>query len=502
MFESAWLALQIVLQPDNLVFLGIGVALGIIVGVIPGFGGIAGLSVLLPFVYGMEPAQGMAMLLGLIAVTNTSDVFPSALMGVPGTSSAQATILDGYPMSRQGKGMVAVSASLMAALVGGLAGSLIVFLGIFAAGPLILALGSPELFMLILLGLTMVGILSRGAMLVGLLTAFIGLILGAVGSAPTAAENRYTFDQLYLTDGIPLPVLTLGLFAMPEIIGLLVAGTSISASGKLQGSRSEGMLAVWHHKWLSLRSAALGTFIGFLPGLGGGVAQWVAYGMASLTRKNNRFGKGDVRGVIAPDSACNAADAGGLVPTLLFGIPGSGSFAVFLGGMALLGLQPGPTLLATDLPLVLSTTWTFALANVLAAVVCIAATRYVAKLTQVPPHMLAPFLFVILVVAAYQSSQHWGDLIALLVLSLVGWVMKELDWPRAPLLIGFVMAIPAERYLWTSTGTYGAGWLNDPIVVAIGVVIVGIIVATALGERRPKQRDRAVHEAADQSVRS
>jgi putative tricarboxylic transport membrane protein len=476
-------ALQGLLQPENVIYLFVGVALGIMTGLLPGFGGIAGMSVLLPFIYGMEPEQGLAMLLGLIAVNNTSDVFPSALLGVPGSSSAQATILDGYPLSRQGKGMMVLSSSLTSALVGGLIGSIVVYAAIFAARPVVLAFGSPELFMLILLGLSMVGILSRGSAIAGLLSAFIGLILGAVGAAPTAPEYRYTFDQLYLFDGIPLPVLALGLFAMPEIIGLLVEGKSIAKGGKLEGSRKEGIATVWRYKWLSLRSALMGTFIGFLPGLGSSVAQWIAYGVASLTRKNNKFGKGDIRGVIAPDSACNAADAGGLVPTMLFGIPGSGSFAVLLGGMTLLGLQPGPGLLTDDLPLVLSTTWTFALANIVAAIVCLAASKYVAKITQIPAHVLAPFLVVIMVVAAYQSTQNWGDIIALLVLGTMGWIMKELGWPRAPLLVGFVLSVPAERYLWTSTATYGLDWLTDPLVVGIGVVIVVILSSGAIVQR-------------------
>ncbi|MPZ61694.1 MAG: hypothetical protein GEU93_10440 [Propionibacteriales bacterium] len=487
MIEPALEALSLTLRPDTLIFLVLGVLLGIVVGILPGLGGVVGLSVLLPFVYGMEPAQGMAMMLGLAAVTNTSDVFPSALMGVPGASSAQATILDGYPLTRQGKGLTVLAASFSASLAGGLIGAFVLYFCIFAARPIILTFGSPELFMLILLGLSMVGVLSRGATRAGLLAAFIGLILGAVGAAPTAPEYRFTFDQLYLFDGIPLAVLALGLFAVPEIVDLLVEGGSIAERGELRGSRKEGILAVWTHRWLVVRSAIVGTFIGFLPGLGSSVGHWMAYGLASQTRKDNKFGKGDIRGVIAPDSASNAGDGGALVPTLLFGIPGSGSFAVLLGGMTLLGLQPGPSMLNDDLPLVVSTVWTLTLANVLATLVCLGASMYVVKLTQVPAQKLAPFVLVIIVVAAYQSSRHWGDILTLLVLGTIGWIMKQLNWPRAPLLVGFVLSVPAERYLWTSTATFGASWLTDPLVIVIGVVIAIVLLSGTMLQRKMEE---------------
>jgi putative tricarboxylic transport membrane protein len=475
MLEIGLQALSNLLQPDVFVFLMLGVLVGTVVGILPGLGGIVGMSVLLPFIFGMDPTAGLALLIGMTAITQTADTFTSVLLGVPGSAGSQATIMDGYPMATQGRGAEALGAGFLASLLGGLVAAMVLFGAISVARPVILAFGSPQLFMLVLLGLSMVGILSRGAPRAGLLAGMIGLILGAVGGAPTAPVYRFTFDQIYLFDGIPLAVLAIGLFAIPELVDLLVQQRAVAAE-KLRGSMLSGMAATVRHKWLVVRSSAIGSLIGMLPGLGGSVVDWIAYGIASQTSKNNeRFGRGDIRGVIAPESANNAKEGGTLIPTLLFGIPGSGSTAILLGGFTLLGIQAGPRLVTDNMPLVMSIVWMLALANVIGAALCLVLSRWIVKLTQVPAAIFGPFLIVLLFTASYQSSRHWGDIISLIVIGLVGWMMKQIGWPRPPLLIGFVLAVPAERYLWTSTGTYGYSWLLKPSVIAIGLVILVIL---------------------------
>lgn len=477
MFEVALEALGNLLQPEVFVFLVLGVLVGTVIGILPGLGGIVGMSLLLPFVFGMDATAGLALLIGMTAITQTSDTFTSVLLGVPGSSGSQATIMDGYPMARQGRGAEALGAGFFASLLGGLVAALVLFGAVFAARPIILAFGSPHLFMLTLLGLSMVGILSRGAPRAGLLAGAIGLILGAIGGAPTAPVYRFAFDQVYLFDGFPLAVLAIGLFAIPELVDLLVQRRSVVGGGaQLEGTMLGGMREVLRHKWLVVRSSGVGAAVGMLPGLGGSVVDWIAYGIASQTCKNNEnFGKGDIRGVIAPESANNAKEGGTLIPTMLFGIPGSGSTAILLGGFTLLGLQAGPRMVTDNMPLMLSVVWMLALANVLGASICLVLSRWIVKLTLVPAHIFSPFLFVILFVASYQSSRHWGDIIALLVIGLIGWTMKQIGWPRPPLLIGFVLAVPAERYLWTSIGTYGLTWLWNPGVLAIGALTLLIL---------------------------
>ncbi|MDD9207825.1 tripartite tricarboxylate transporter permease [Georgenia sp. 10Sc9-8] len=499
MLEVAQEAIGNILEPAALLYLCLGVAVGCVVGLLPGLGGIVGLSLLLPFIFGMEPTHGMALLTGMFAITATSDTFPSVLLGVPGSSASQATVLDGYPLSQQGRGAEALASGLFSSMLGGIFGAAVMFFAITTARPLILAFGSAELFMLTILGLSMVALLSKGAPRLGLLAGAIGLLLGSVGGAPTHPVYRFSFDQVYLFDGIPLAILAIGLFAIPELVDLLAAKRSVAKYRALEGSVFGGMKATLRNLPLVGRSASIGAGIGILPGLGGSVGHWLAYGVASQTSKNRgKFGKGDVRGVIASESANNASEGGALIPTLMFGIPGSGSMAILLGGLTLMGMQPGPSMVTRDLPLSVSIAWMLALANVLATALTLLLAKHIAKITIVPAYLFAPFLFVLLFVASYQSTRHWGDIISLVVIGGVGWVMKQIGVPRAPLLIGFVLSVPAERYLWTSMGTYGFSWLLHPIVIGIAVAIALLL---WLGLRVSKSVEETTAQASNAGER-
>jgi signal transduction histidine kinase len=210
--------------------------------------------------------------------------------------------------------------------------------------------------------------------------------------------------------------------------------------------------------------------------VGDSMADWLAYGMARQTVKDSSdFGRGDIRGVIAPESANNAKEAGTLVPTLLFGIPGSPTAAILLGGLLLLGLQAGPSMVDRNLDVTLSIIWTLALANVIAAAACFLLTNQISKISLIPAPKLVPFLLVIMVFASYQATRSWGDILAFLLLGLLSWVMKQLAWPRAPMIIGFVLASATERYLYLSMGRYGLDWISRPGVLILGALIVGII---------------------------
>ncbi len=483
MAEEALQALLTLLVPANIAFMLAGVGVGMAVGILPGLGGTVGLSLLLPFVFGMDQAPAIAMLIGMAAVVHTADTFPSVLLGVPGSSGSQATIMDGYPLARRGEAARALSAAFFSSMAGGLVGAVTLLLILPAARPLVLAFRSPELFMLALLGLSMVGILSGKHPLRGALMAALGLLIASIGAAPATPFYRFTFGQLYLYDGIPLAVLALGLFALPELLELLVAGTSIADSRTVEVGRGrwQGLQDVIREKLLVFRSAVLGVAVGFIPGLGGSVVDWISYGVAAQTSKDAAgFGKGDIRGVIAPESSNNAKEGGALIPTLLFGIPGSGTTAVLLGGLVLLGLQPGPRMIRSDLDVTLLIVWTLAVANVFGALCCVALSGLVARLATVRAAVLAPFLLVVMLAGAFQSTRSWGDLVAFLVIGLMGWVLRRLGYPLPPVLIGFVLAASIERNLWISMTRYGWSWLLAPGVIGIGVITV---VLTTLGVR-------------------
>jgi putative tricarboxylic transport membrane protein len=476
MLDAFVVGLTNVLSPEHFLYLCFGVGLGLVIGILPGLGGIAGMSLLLPFLYGMDQVSALAMLIGMIAVIPTSDTFTSVLMGIPGSSGSQATVLDGFPMSQRGEAARALSAAFGASLIGGLIGAVMLTFFILIARPIVLAFGSAELFMLTVLGLSMVGVLAGKSLSKGLAACGLGLLLGTMGGAPATGEFRLTFGISYLSDGVPLVVVGLALFALPEIVDLLRSGTAIAKGGQLGKGWIEGLLDVVRHKWLVIRCAVLGCLVGALPGLGGTVVDWVMYGHAvQTTRDNPRFGQGDVRGVLAPEASNNAKEGGGLVPTLLFGVPGSGSMAIFLGGMVLLGIEPGVRMLQFRLDLTYTIIWSLALANVIGAGACILLSKPVARLTTVPYGYLAPFMLTVIVFASYQATRHWGDILALFLLGAFAVYMRRFGWPRPAFLIGFVLARSSEAYLYQAVQFYGWTWLTRPGVMIIGALTLACL---------------------------
>ncbi|MEX2449319.1 MAG: tripartite tricarboxylate transporter permease, partial [Rhodospirillales bacterium] len=302
--EEFVLAFFKLIEPSHLFFLTLGTMLGLLVGVLPGLGGTAGLSLVLPFVFGMDATDALAMMIGLLAPTTTSDTFPSVLMGIPGTAGSQATVVDGFPMAKKGEGARALGAAFTASLFGGIFGAVVLTGAVFVAVPIILAVGFGEQMMLILLALTMIGMLTGTNAIKGLATCGVGLMIGSIGASPGTAEERMTFGLIYLADGIPIVIVGLSMFALPEIVDLLRRHRTISEEGVLGHGWVEGFKDAFRHKWIVLRCSVIGCLVGALPGLGGSVVDWIAYGHVIQTSKNREtFGTGDIRGVLAPESA-------------------------------------------------------------------------------------------------------------------------------------------------------------------------------------------------------
>lgn len=478
-------------------YLFFGVCLGFVVGILPGLGGIVGFSILLPFLYGMEPASALALLIGLVAVVPTSDTLTSVLMGIPGSSSSQATVVDGFAMAKKGEGARALSAAYFASLVGGITGAVVLTVFVLVARPVILLMGSAELFMLGILGVAMVGILCGSSVLKGLIACGLGLLLGAVGSAPATGEWRMTFGSFYLYDGLKLVIIGLAIFAVPEIAELLAKGKSISERKLLGSGWLQGLRDTWLHKWIVARCAGIGCIIGALPGLGGSVVDWIAYGHVIQSAKDReQFGKGDVRGVIAPESANNAKEGGGLIPTLLFGIPGSGSMAIFLGGLTLVGLEPGPAMVGSEIGFTYLIIWSLALANVLGTAFCILLSPQMAKLTGIRYSLIAPFILMVVCFAAFQANKHLYDLLTLVALGFFAVLMKRGGWPRPALLIGFVLSDTLETYLYQAVQFYGwSFWLRPG-----AAIILLCALATAYSVMRHRAKLRAPKEEARQNA--
>lgn len=504
MTETILGALGLLLTPQHFLYLCFGTFLGLVVGILPGLGGVAGLSLLLPFVFGGDPTLVLPMMIGLLAVTNTSDTFPAVLMGIPGTSSAQATILDGFAMAKHGEAARALGSAFSASLLGGLFGALLLTVAIQVARPVILAMGFGEQLMLIVLALTMVGMLTGTSALKGLASCGLGLLVGAVGAAPATGEYRLTFDTIYFADGVPLVIMGLAMFAIPEMVDILRRRTTISSLPKLGGGTLSGFAETLRHKWLVVRCSSLGVFIGALPGLGGSVTNWVAYAHAVQSAKDRQnFGKGDIRGVIAPESANNADNGGALIPTLMFGIPGSGSMAVFLGGLILIGVEPGIGMMERHLDLTYLIIWSLALANLIGAATCLFLAKPIARLTLVPFALLAPFMIAIIYFAAYQATRSWGDLITLFVLGVVGMYMKRFGWSRPALLIGFVLSMRLDASVYQSVQVYGMSFLERTgVQIMLVLIALSIFLAARLKPHRDSLTAEGIHTPASKSAQA
>ncbi|MEM8978314.1 MAG: tripartite tricarboxylate transporter permease [Pseudomonadota bacterium] len=491
-------AAGLIFQPIVLGYLVLGVVMGLCIGVFPGLGGIAGLSLLLPFMFGMDPILGLALMIGMVAVVPTSDTFASVLMGIPGSSASQATVLDGFPMAKRGEAARALSAAFASSLFGGLVGAAFLTIFILVARPIVLEFRTPELLMITIFGLSMVGILAGRVAIKGIAAAGLGMMIGTIGEGDASGELRMaTYDMPYLVDGLKLVIVGLGIFAIPEIVALLRQDRAIADRKPLGGGWMLGVKDWFANIWLSVRCSIIGVIVGVIPGLGGSVVDWIAYGHSVQTTKDkSKFGSGEVRGVVGPESSNNAKEGGGLVPTLLFGIPGSGSMAIFIGAIALLGsgqIEVGPSMLKNNLDITYAIVWLLAMANVVGTLICIAASGGIARLTTIPFALLAPFLFMIISFAAFQSGQNLMDLVALFAIGFLGIMMRRFDWSRPAFLIGFVLSNPAETYANQAVQIAqsrfrrgfedGMDYIFSPIVI---VLLIITVVSVVLGLRQAK----------------
>ncbi len=457
----------------------------------------------------MDPYTALAFLMGLSSVVVTSDTITTVLLGVPGTVGSAATIMDGYPMARNGEAGRAFGAAFSASAIGGLFGAFLLAISIPILRPVLLEIHTPEMLGFCIFGLSIAASLSGGAPLKGLAGVCLGLLIATTGDDPQTGTLRWTFDLLYLWDGVGVIPLALGLFALPELADLAIQRTSIArpignggvAEPDTRMSQMTGVRDTLENWWLTLRCAAIGSMLGAVPGIGTAVVDWVAYGHAARTEKGaaDSFGKGDVRGVIASEAANNAKEGGSLVPTIAFGVPGSASMVLILGALLVHGLVPGPEMLTTRLDVTYTLVWSVALANVLGAGICFLFAHQLARVARVRIGVLAPVVLAIVFLGAYQGAHAWGDLHALIAFGVLGWVMKRLRWPRPPLLLGFVLGEVVEGYLFISFQLYEWAWMLRPMVLAaFAVALYGVVRhamrqrgarrASATGEAPPRRR--------------
>jgi putative tricarboxylic transport membrane protein len=492
-----------ILTPGTLGLMLVGIALGFAVGILPGLGGPTTLALMLPFIFTMQPVEAFAFLLGMAAVTATTGDITSVLFGVPGEPTTASTIVDGHPMAKKGEAGRALGAVLMSSLVGAIFGAFALALAIPIVRPLVLAFGSPEYFMLAVLGLTFVAALSGDSLLKGLIAAGLGLMFATIGLDPMSGTQRYTFDQLFLWDGIGLVPITIGFFAIPEIIDLAVRRSAIAREsiGKL-GGVMEGVKDTFRHWWLVIRCSAIGAYVGIIPGMGGSVTQWLAYAHAVQSSPGReRFGKGAIEGVVGPGAANNSTLGGHLIPTIAFGVPSGVTMAILLGAFIIQGIVPGPSMLTPEsrgghLGLTFSFVWTIVIANIVTVAICFLFLKQLARITQVRGSLLIPPVLLLIYLGAFAEKNAFEDLYLVLFFGVLGWVMEKVHWPRPPLILGLVLGPLAENRLFLATDNYGLEWLTRPwVLVLIALTVAGAIYPW-LKARSQRRQDPAVPDEA------
>ena len=474
----------------------VGIAIGFVVGILPGLGGPTAMALMLPFVFKMSAVEAFAFLLGMTAVTSTTGDITSVLFGVPGEPTTASTIVDGHAMARNGEAGRALGAVLMSSLVGAVFAGVALGAAVPIIRPLVLSFGSPEFFMLAILGISFVAALSGEDILKGMVSGGIGLMLATIGLDPISGIQRFTFGQLFLWDGIGLVPITIGFYAIPETIELAVLGTSIAKQevGSL-GGVMEGVKDTFRHWWLVIRCSALGTFTAIIPGMGAATTQWLAYAHAVQSSPNKeRFGKGDVRGVLGPGAANNSTLGGSLITTIAFGVPASVIMAILLGAFIIQGIVPGPDMLLPPpkgkLDLTYSFVWVIIISNMITVAVCFLFLKPLAKVTQVRGSIIIPLILILIYLGAFAEKNAFEDMIVVLFFGALGWIMEKLQWPRPPVLLGLVLGPLAENRLFLSTDNYGWAWTTRPAVIGIFVLtLFGIFYPVIKNRREARQKE-------------
>ena len=449
----------------------IGVSIGTFTAVAPqGLGMPLVYAIMLPVVIKWEPVVGMGLLIGASSVSAICAAYLPVLFGIPGGAGSQATILDGYPMGQRGEARRALGASFMAGGMGALIGTFTLAAAIPMAKPLIYLMGSPELFVVVLWGLSMVAVLAGRRPLKGLIAAAFGLLLATVGQQPQSGIMRYVFDEPYLLDGISISIIALAIFGVPAAMDLAVKRLGVEQqAAPLTGSLFDGVKDTLREWLLVVRCSFLGVWVGIVPGIGSSVVDWLAYGHAAQSSKDGgaSFGTGDVRGVIAPESANDAKDGGDLITTLLLGFPQGVSTALFIVALLAWGYLPGPEMIKRNPDIIYSIVWIQGIAGIMGTLVGFCLSTQLAKLARVRYSIMVPTIFVFVLMGAFSATRDEYDLLMVVVFGAIGYFMRKYGYPRPAMILGLVLGGLMERYLYRSMASYGFTWLGRPAVIVL-----------------------------------
>lgn len=490
MYSDLLQALPNVLEWTNFAAVIIGVIAGIVVGAMPGLSATMAISVLVPFTFGLEPLVALGLMAGIYNGAMYGGAIPAVLLRIPGTPAAVATTFDGYPMAQKGEGGFALQVAVISSAIGGIASAFALMLLAPPLSKVTLLFGPSEVFWVAVFGLASIIFLLGGNPVKGLISAFFGVFVSVIGSDPIYGNDRFTFGQLEILDGIHIVILLVGLYALPPVIDLLETPLRTGVDSSKLGTESiwkalPRMKGYWK-TWL--RGSAIGIWIGILPGAGGSMAAFMSYNEARRSSTNPEvWGEGEPEGVAAAEVANNADTASALIPALTLGIPGTAVAAVMLGGLLVHGLQPGPMLFRENPDIVFGFMWQFLFGAILLVLLGGSlATNSFAHLLNLPRPLLGSVIIVLMLIGVYSIHGRMFDVYLMLGFGAIGWVMDRLKFPLPPVVLGLILGGFAEENFRLAL-RIGRG---DPMILfqnTTSLILVALTIAVIIGPTLKKR---------------
>lgn len=476
--------------PINLIFMALGTFAGIIIGALPGLGPTTGIALLIPLTYGMDPVKALLLAAGVYQGAIYGGSITSVLLGIPGTPTNTATCFDGYPMSKMGRSREALGASLTASAIGGFLSCMALMFLTPLMSKIVLFFGAPEQFMMAMVGLGVIAASSHESLSKGLIAGFFGLILATIGADQMTGLDRFTFGTMYLDDGIQFMAIAVGVFGLSQAIILAEEAMTVSGDTKLSGHILGGVKACFTHWNVTLRASIIGVLLGVTPGAGGSAASMLAYSTTqALDPDRESYGKGNIKGVIAPEAANNATIGSAIIPTLAFGIPGSPTAAVLMGLLMIHNIIPGPRLFIDSGSTLYTFFWGLVWTCFAIVIIGLPLLRFFAKVTIVPYQVLVPSIVILCSLGAYSIRGYIFDVVITFVFGLIGYYMKKARYPMVCFVLGLVLGPTAESNLGRSLLIYGnlSFIYTRPITLTLLILLILVIVVPLVKQHRLKK---------------
>ncbi len=494
--ELFFSALDILARWDVILALLVGSLGGVLIGAIPGVGPAVAIAILLPATFSMDPIVGLTVLLGIYGSSMYGGALPAILINTPGTAVNALTTYDGYPLTQKGEARRALSLAYSASFFGGVFSVVCLILLAPVLAKIAPMFGSREIFLAALLGLIMVVIAHRGQALIAAALACFGIFLNTIGLEPVKYSKRYTFDQSWLSSGVDLIVVVLGLFAISQAIFLLQGEDEKVRLAKLKGGLFQGMKELSRHPRVAAVSASFGVLMGMIPGVGEFTAQFLSYTYAQRTsKKPEEFGHGSPEGLIAAETSNNAVPAAAMVPLLALGIPGEALTAMMLSVFYVHNVVPGPQLFQNDMPFVVALYLSLLILNVLVLVFLLFASGQLIKVVKIPNRFLGVCILTLSFVGVYSLRNSFTDCLIAACFGVFGFVLKRLDLPAVPIVLGMVLGGIMEVKLRAGMARVKTpfDFIDRPVAMILFLMIIGVLalhIRFVLGERRKRKETK------------